>query len=65
MATNKPDGKPDKREIARDVNKPVAPRQPFTAPGKAKDKHHIDSQRGRGPATKMGSAPRRGGQRGR
>ncbi len=38
----------DKRQTARDVNKPVPARQPHTGVNKAKDKRHVDRDRGRG-----------------
>lgn len=68
MATRNEGPPPDKREKAREVNKPVAPKQPHTGMDKFKDKQRQDELRGRGPTSPKsggGGAVRRGGQRGR
>ncbi len=46
--------------------KPLAPNAPFSGKNKGKDQQRFDAMRGgRGPSAPGGSAPRRGGQRGR
>ncbi len=67
MATKNEGPPPDKREKAREVNKPVAPKLPHTGMDKFKDKQRQDELRGRGSSSPKsgGNAVRRGGQRGR